>query len=431
MLERRTTLNSAGERPARELPAMIRSLRHRNFRLFWSGQLISLVGTWMQSLALQWLVYKITGSALAMGTVAALTALPVLLISPFAGVLVDRYPKRGVIFAAQTVAMLSAFTLALLTFGDIVQYWHILTLAVINGLVNAVDMPARQAFTSEIVADRADLMNAIALNSSMFNAARVIGPALAGLLVSAVGLGWAFTLNGVSFIAVLGGLMMMQALPATKSIDKTISPLREFADGARYALTTPLIRITLLLVLVPSVLGFGYVTLLPIFADQILSSSTVTNGATRLGLIMMANGIGALAGALRIAHAGPQANRRIFLLRGAFGFGAGICLLAINGSFWLALPIMTITGFSMITFLATANTVLQTTAPDHLRGRVMGFYVMTLVGLGLVSSLQAGFVAEHWGAPLATGIGGLASVVSALLAIRSPALRQLEADPAQ
>ncbi|MBA3469460.1 MAG: MFS transporter [Herpetosiphonaceae bacterium] len=430
MLEQRTTLNTS-ERAGRELPAMIRSLRHRNFRLFWSGQLISLIGTWMQALALQWLVYQITSSALAMGTVAALTSLPVLLISPFAGVLVDRYSKRGVIIAAQTVAMLAAFTLALLTFGDIVQYWHILALAVINGLVNAVDMPARQAFTSEVVADRADLMNAIALNSSMFNAARVVGPALAALLVSAVGLGWAFTLNGVSFIAVLAGLMMMQALPATKPIDKNISPLREFIDGSRYALSTPLIRTILLLVLVPSILGFGYVTLLPIFADQILTSGVITNGATRLGIIMMANGVGALIGGLRIAYAGPQVNRRTLLLRGAFGFGAGICLLAINSSFWLALPIMLITGFSMITFLATANTVLQTTAPDHLRGRVMGFYVMTLVGLGLVGSLQAGFVAEHWGAPVATGIGGAACIVSALLAIRSRALHELAAKPEQ
>lgn len=425
MIERRTNLASNGERPTRQWPAMIHALRHRNFRLFWSGQLISLIGTWMQSLALQWLVYTLTGSAFAMGTIAALTSLPVLVLSPFAGVMVDRYPKRAVIFMAQTVAMIAAFVLAILTFAGNVQYWHILTLAVINGLVNAVDMPARQAFTSEMVADKDDLMNAIALNSSMFNAARVIGPALAGVLVSLVGLGWAFTLNGISFVAVLGGLLMMQALPAKPRLNNNVSPLREFADGCRYALTTPLIRTILLLVLVPSILGFGYVTLLPIFADQILTSSVIPEGATRLGMIMMANGIGALIAALRMAQAGPQANRRQFLIQGGLGFGLGICLLAFNRIFWLALPIMTLTGFSMIMFLATANTVLQTTAPDHLRGRVMGFYVMTLVGLGLVGSLQAGWVAERWGAPIATAIGGAACIISALLAIRSNALKEL------
>ena len=365
----------------RQPSATFRALRHRNFRLFWIGQLISLIGSWMQSLALQWLVYQLTGSASAMGTVAALTSLPVLVISPFTGVLLDRYPKRRVLQVTQLVAMLSALTLAGLVFFDVIQYWHILVMATLNGAVNAVDMPARQSFTSEMVDDRADLMNAIALNASMFNAARMIGPAVAGILVGAVGLAWAFLLNGLSFIAVMVGLARMD-LPATvaRRTSET-SPLRDFIEGSRYAVQTPLIRALLLLVFVPSVLGFGYVSLLPIFADQILTSGWITNGATRLGLIMTANGVGALAGALRMAQASAETDRRAVLLRGALGFGVGICLLAINRSFWLALPIMTLTGFSMVSFLATANTLLQTTAADHLRGRVMSFYVMTLVGM--------------------------------------------------
>ena len=421
----RRTLNPAAQPTERRWATTFRALRHRNFRLFWVGQLISLIGTWMQSLALQWLVYQLTGSPKAMGTVAALTALPVLVLSLFTGVLLDRYPKRRILFITQTVAMGSALTLAALVFADVVQYWHILTMALINGAVNAVDMPARQSFTSEMVDDRDDLVNAIALNSSMFNAARVIGPAIAGILVGLVGLAWAFLLNGVSFIAVLIGLWLMDSLVNTNQRKANSSPLRDFLEGSRYAFQTPLIRTILLLVFVPSVLGFGYVSLLPIYADRILTTSLIPNGATRLGVIMVANGVGALFAALRMAQATINTDRRNVLLRGALGFGVGICLLAINRSFWLALPIMALTGFSMISFLATSNTLLQTTAADHLRGRVMSFYVMTLVGMGLIGSLQAGWVAEHWGAPVATAVGGIACVLSALVGTRSQALREL------
>ncbi|MBM7841509.1 MFS transporter [Herpetosiphon giganteus] len=423
MLEKRTLAQSL--HLPRQWPYMFRALNHRNFRLFWFGQLISLIGSWMQSLALQWLVYQITGSAFAMGTVAAFTALPVLLLSPFTGVLVDRYSKRWVVFWAQMAAMISSLTLAMLTFSDSVVYWHVLALALVNGMVNAVDMPARQAFTSEMIGDRDDLMNAIGLNASIFNGARAIGPAVAAMLVSAVGLAWAFLLNGLSFIAVLIGLTMMTGLIAPAPRKSNSSSVNDFMDGARYALQTPLIRIILVLVLVPSILGFGYTSLLPIFADQILVTPLIPEGSARLGAMMVANGIGALLAALRVARTNAQTDRRKLLLNGALGFGVGICLLALNRSFWLALPIMTFTGFSMVSFLATANTILQTTAVDSLRGRVMGFYVMTLVGLGLVGSLQAGFVAEHWGTPIATGIGGFACVISALLGLRSKALLSL------
>ncbi len=298
-------------------------------------------------------------------------------------------------------------------------------MALANGVVNAVDMPARQAFTSEMIGNKDDLMNAIGLNASIFNGARAIGPAVAAILVSAVGLAWAFLLNGLSFIAVLIGLMMMTGLIAPAPRKSNSSSFNDFMDGARYSLQTPLIRIILVLVLVPSILGFGYTSLLPIFADQILQTPLIPEGSTRLGAMMVANGIGALLAALRVARTNAQTDRRKLLLNGALGFGVGICLLAFNRSFWLALPIMTFTGFSMVSFLATANTILQTTAIDRLRGRVMGFYVMTLVGLGLVGSLQAGFVAEHWGTPIATGIGGLACIFSALLGLRSKALLSL------
>lgn len=424
LLSDKSTLATSTDGTAHERTGTFRALRHRNFRLFWIGQLISLIGTWMQSLALQWLVYQLTGSPKVMGTVAALTSLPVLLVSPFTGVLIDRYPKRWIIFIAQIVAMLSTLLMTMLIFTGAVQYWHILVLAIINGTYNAVDMPARQSFTSEMIGDKQDLGNAIALNASMFNGARFIGPAVAGVLVGLVGIGWAFLINALSFIAVLAGLLMMDGSTIRQSEPSKGSPIRNFVDGARYAMQHPVIKTILLLVLVPSVLGFGYVSLLPIFADKILVTSLIPDGATRLGIIMMANGFGALIGALRMAQAKSDENRRTTLLRGALGFGLGICLMAINHSFWLAIPIMTLTGFSMVSFLATANTMLQTTASDLLRGRVMSFYVMVLVGLGLVGSLQAGFVAERWGVPIATGIGGAACVMSALWGIRARGLKE-------
>ncbi len=402
---------------------MARALRHRNFRLFWFGQLISLIGTWMQALALQWLVYTLTGSALAMGTVAALTALPVLVLGLFAGVIVDRYSRQGVIIATQTAAMLLAFVLAALTFSGHVQYWHVLMLALGSGLVNALDMPARQAFLVEMVPEREDLLNAIALNSSVFNAARVVGPAVAGVLVGLVGLGWAFMINGVSFLAVISGLLMMRNLPPRSQDNRSSTPVRSFVEGFRYAMNTPMIRTVLLLVLIPSILSFSYVTVLPIFADQILVTSSISAGATRLGVILMANGVGALAGALRVAAMSGDSDRRRYLVQGGIGFGVGQILFALNPSFWLALPIMVITGFSMITFLANANATLQTTAADLMRGRVMSFYVTVLVGLGMVGSLEAGWVAEHWGATAVTIIGGTACLLTTLAASRSRVMR--------
>ncbi|HEY1012387.1 MAG TPA: MFS transporter [Herpetosiphonaceae bacterium] len=414
------------EQRRRTWPNTLRALRHRNFRLFWFGQLVSLIGSWMQSLAQQWLVYTITGSALAMGTIAAASSLPVLFVSPFAGVLVDRRSKRAVIVGTQVAAMLLALALAGLTFAGVAQFWHVVVLAGLSGIVNAIDMPARQAFTSDMIEDRDDLLNAIALNSSIFNCARIVGPAVASVLVSAVGLSWAFALNGASFAPVIAGLLMMRALPETAK-GRAGSPLGELAEGFRYAVSTPIIRTILLLVLVPSIFGFAYTTLLPIFADQILvvSEGRLAEGSSRLGLLMMANGLGAFSAGVAMARAGKDRSRRKALLGGGLGFGVGVTLLAATRSFWLALPVMVLIGYATITFLATCNTVLQTSSLDRLRGRVMSFYVMTLIGLGVLGSLQAGLVAEYWGAPAATAIGGLSCVLSTLLAFRSKALKDL------
>ena len=413
---------SLGGAISRPLPHMLRALRHRNFRLFWLGQLVSLVGSWMQALALQWLVYQITGSALAMGTIAALMSLPVLLIGPLAGVLVDRYSRRHVIIGTQISAMLLALSLAWLTFGDHAVYWHVVVFALFYGTITAIDMPARQAFLSEMVPDRDDLLNAIGLNTSVFNAARIVGPAVAGILVGLVGLGWAFLINGLSFCAVLWGLLLMRDLPVAERDAVGTTAFRSFIDGCRYAVSTPLIRAILILVLVPSVWSFAYIMVLPIIADQVLVTPMISEGATRLGVLMTANGCGALIGALRVASLPAAVDRRALLLQGGIAFGIGQILFALNRSFWVALPIIALMGFGMITFLANANATLQISSSERMRGRVMSFYITVLVGLRLIGDLQAGWIAEHWGATTVVLIGGVLCVLTMVAGRRSTVL---------
>ncbi|GIV97727.1 MAG: MFS transporter [Herpetosiphonaceae bacterium] len=411
----------------REWPHTFRALRHRNYRLLWFGQLVSLVGTWMQSLAQQWLVYKLTGQAFNLGLVSAMMFLPVLILAPFAGVLADRVDKRRLIVATQMTAMAQAFVLAALAFSGLIQFWHILAMAAVLGIINAIDMPARQSFVPEVVEDHEDLMNAIALNSMVFNGARAIGPAVAGILVGAVGEAWAFTVNGASYLAVISGLLLMRMPPREQKEDRTTSAGRDLLDGLRYALSTPAIRTVLTLVMVPSVFGISYITLLPIFANEVLSTQGVPwleDGARRLGLLMTAQGFGALLGALNIARSGHRRRKGQLLLGGALGFSLMLILFSLSRFFWLSLVLVAVAGFMMITFLATANTTLQSTVSSRFRGRVMSFYTMVLVGFGLIGSLLAGAAADWLGAPLATRIGALICLAGALIAAQSPLLRR-------
>lgn len=408
----RTTAKAARQdtfsRPGQSWRATtFRALRHPNFRLFWYGQLISLIGTWMQQVAQQLLVYRITDSASKLGIVAAAGSLPVLLFSMWAGVLVDRVPKRTLIVITQTVAMVLAFILALLVYLDVVQFWHVVVLATLLGCVNAVDMPARQSFVPEMVG-REDLGNAVALNSSVFNAARVVGPAAAGLLVAAVGEATAFTLNGISYLAVIAGLLLMRLPPFEPSATHR-TPLLELMDGLRYVARDPFKRVLLSALVAHTIFGTFHITLMPVFARDVFvvqGLPLLASSEVRLGFLSASFGLGALVGAIGLASMGERTRAGTRIMSGLLIYPAAFILFTLAPSFWLALPMLMIGGWAMITLLATTNTMLQTTTPDALRGRVMGLYTMALVGLMPFGNLLAGYLAELLGsAPLAVALG--------------------------
>jgi MFS family permease len=398
-------------------PAILRALRHRNFQLFFSGQLISLVGTWMQMVAQSWLVYRLTGSALLLGTVGFAGQIPVFLLAAAGGAVADRHDRHRIVIATQCSALVLALVLAALTLTGRVQVWEIIVLAALLGAANAFDIPARQAFLVEMVG-KEDLMNAIALNSSMFNGARVVGPAVAGLLVASIGEGWCFFANGVSYLAVIAGLLLMKLEPP-RLADRSASPLDHIAEGFRFVWRTEPIRVLLLLVGLVSFVGMPYTVLMPIFADHVLHG-----GARGLGLLMGATGVGALAAALALAaRAGLSGLGRWVALASA-GFGASLILFASSRWFWLSFALLLPAGFAMMLQMAASNTLIQAMVPDHLRGRVMSVYSMMFMGMAPMGALGAGIVAEKLGAPWAVAIGGAVCLVgSAIFARRLPGLR--------
>ncbi len=399
------------------MPAVVRALRHRNFQLFFGGQLISLIGTWMQMVAQSWLVYRLTGSSLLLGTVGFAGQIPVFLLAPVSGMIADRHNRHRIIIGTQTVAMVLALILAGLTLAGVVHVWHIMVLAALLGVVNALDIPARQAFLVDMVG-KEDLMNAIALNSSMFNGARVIGPAVAGVLVASIGEGWCFFANGVSYLAVIAGLLLM-TLDRLQVTDRASSPFEHIVEGFRFVRDTAPIRTLLLLIGLVSLVAMPYTVLMPIFADQILHG-----GAKGLGLLMGATGVGALAGALVLAmRSGLRGLGRIIALTSA-GFGVSLVLFAFSRMFWLSAAFLVGAGFSMMLQMAASNTLIQAMVPDRLRGRVMSAYSMMFMGMAPLGALFAGAVAHKLGAPLAVAIGGAGCLVgSALFASRLPELR--------
>lgn len=381
------------------LALLLRAFRHRNYRLFFGGQLISVCGTWMQVVAQSWLVYRLTGSAVLLGLVGFCSQIPVLLLSPVGGVLADRYDRRRVMVATQVASMLLAFVLAALTLSGQVRVWHVPVLAAILGAVNAFDIPARQSFVVEMVG-KDDLVNAIALNSSMFNGARILGPSLAGILVASIGEGWCFFANAVSYLAVIVGLMMMR-LEAPAPRRPMASARAHIAAGFAFVWQARPIRALLLLMGLVSLVGMPYSVLMPIFADQILHG-----GPRALGLLMGAAGLGALAGALVLASRRGVRGLEYWIALSAAGFGLSLLLFALSRSFWISAALLTLLGFCMVGQMASSNTLIQTMVPDHLRGRVMSVYSMMLIGMAPFGSLLAGILAQHLGAPLAVAAGG-------------------------
>jgi len=395
----------------------LRALRHRNFQLFFAGQLISLIGTWMQNVAQSWLVYRLTGSSALLGMVGFAGQIPVFLFAPIGGLIADRHSRHRIVVATQTSALLLAFILAALTLSGRVQVWHIFVLAALLGVVNAFDIPARQSFLVEMVG-RDDLINAIALNSSMFNGARIIGPAVAGILVAAIGEGWCFFANGVSYIAVIIGLLLMTVTPPARAIQKG-SAVRHIIDGFRFATHTGPIRALLLLLGLVSATGMPYAVLMPVFADHIFHS-----GARGLGILMGFSGVGALLGALMLATRQGVHGLGRWVAVSCGLFGASLVLFSLSRSFWIAAFALIPVGFAMMTQMGASNTLIQSMTPDHLRGRVMSVYSMMFMGMAPLGALLAGVTAQRFGAPFTVAAGGVIAIAGAVaFGLGLPALR--------
>jgi MFS family permease len=384
----------------------VRALRHRNFQLFFGGQLISLVGTWMQNVAQAWLMYRLTGSAFLLGAVGFSGQIPVLLIAPIGGTTADRSNRRRLVIATQVASMTVAAALAWLTLVGRVEKWHILFLAALLGVVNAFDIPARQSFLIDMVG-REDLMNAIALNSSMFNGARMVGPAVAGILIAKIGEGWCFAANAVSYIAVIVGLMLMNVECPRRSTSS--SPLADIVEGFRWANTVKVIRALLLLIGLVSLVGMPYTVLMPLFADQILHG-----GARSLGILMGAIGVGALLGALTLASKTGVTGLGRLAAWSCAGFGIGLILFSFSRWFWLSAALLLPIGYSVMLQMASTNTLIQTMVPDQLRGRVMALYSMMFMGIAPFGALLGGAAAERIGAPVTVAVGGVACLVGAI-----------------
>ncbi len=377
-----------------------RALRHRNFKLFVAGQSISLIGTWMTRLATSWLVYRLTHSALLLGTVGFAGQILTFLLAPFAGVWVERMDRRKLLVWTQVAAAVQSLAMAALTIAKVITIHEIIALSVLQGLINAFDMPARQAFTVQMVEDRADLGNAIALNSSMVNAARLVGPALAGVVIGAVGEGWCFAIDGISYFAVIVSLMMMHIrIPAMKR--QTSSMLAQLREGWDYVAGFRPIRTVLLLFAILSLMGWPYSVLLPIFAGQVLHG-----GPHTLGWLTGASGIGALGSALALALRKSVVGLTRSIQVAAAMFGLGLIGFGLSHVLWLSLLLMLAVGYGMMTGLAASNTIVQTLVPEDKRGRVMSYYTMAFVGMAPFGSLLAGSLAHRFGAPhtvIATG----------------------------
>jgi MFS family permease len=385
-----------------------RALRHRNFRLFFGGQSISLIGTWMTRIATSWLVYRLTKSPLLLGMVGFAGQIPTFLLAPLAGVVVDRMDRRTLLVWTQSLAMVQSLLLAWLTLSHRINIPEVLVLSVMQGFINAFDMPARQSFMVRMVEDRADLSNAIAINSSMVNIARLAGPALAGLLIAATNEGWCFAADGISYIAVIASLLMMR-LPVVHEERDTTTMVAQLAEGWTYVVGFLPIRTILLLFALLSLMGWPFMVLMPVFAAQ-----TLHGGPHTLGFLMGAVGVGSLACALTMVMRKTVRGLTKMLPIGASIFGVGLVCFGFSKTLWLSMLMMLVTGFGMMQGLTASNTILQTLVDERMRGRVMSYYTMAFVGMAPFGSLLAGALAHAIGAPRTVIISGIACILGSL-----------------
>jgi MFS family permease len=400
--------------------SFLRALRSPNYRLFFAGQTVSLIGTWMTRLATSWLVYRLTGSAVLLGIVSFCSQIPMFFLAPISGVWIDRWDRRRTLVATQVLSMLQSFALAALTLGGLIRIWHLVALSLVQGIVNAIDMPARQAFVIEMVERREDLSNAIALNSSMVNATRLIGPAVAGIVIAAIGEGWCFMTDGISYIAVIASLLAMSLRPAETHAARSPA-LAQLAEGWRYVVRSRPIRALLLLLALISLVGMPYTVLMPVFAAQILHG-----GANTLGFLTGASGVGALIAALLLAMRKTVAGLGIWIASSAAIFGAALVAFAFSRSLMLSLLILPFAGFGMMEEMAATNTILQTIVEDDKRGRVMAYYAMAFQGIAPFGSLLAGVLADRIGPSDTLAIGGAVCIAAAIwFGLRLASLRVL------
>jgi MFS family permease len=387
--------------------ALLSVFRHRNYRVFFFGQLTSLLGFWIQAIAQSWLVYRLTDSTFLLGLVGFASQAPILVFSPFAGVIADRLERRRVLFFTQSAMMASAAIVAALTLSGVVHVWHIMACAFLMGTANAFDVPTRQSFTIEMVG-RADLPRAIAVNSIMFNAARLVGPAIAGLLVAAIGEGWCMAINAASYLAVLTSLALMRVEP--QPVRAPSHPLTDLAEGFRYVTTHSMTRTLLLLLAGSSLFGTCYLTLMPVFARDVLHG-----GSDDLGFLMAAVGAGALMGAIGISRVPAHILPRMPYIS-AVGFGFALIAFSQSTSWPLSLALLVPAGLCMMGQGVSTNTLLQSSIADAFRGRVMAYYVMSFIGMVPISALIAGWVSHEIGAPMTLAGGGTLVVVAAVVA---------------
>lgn len=383
-----------------------RALRHRNFRLFISGQIVSLVGTWMQNVSQSWLVYRLTHSALLLGTASFCSQIAVFALAPVGGLAADRFSRQKLVIVTQTLSMFQAFALAALTLTGRVQVWHVMALAGMLGVINAFDMPGRQSLVIHM-ASQEDLLPAISLNSAVFNAARVLGPGVAGVVVAALGEGVCFLLNGVSFLAVIACLAMMRIPPVERK--PATAALRHLADGFRYGWNHVAVRRVLGLMAAATVAGTPVIVLIPFFAGDIFH-----RGSRGLGFLMAAMGCGAVVGTLVLARHAKVADLPRVMTYGGIAVGCTYLAFALSPWYWFSLAVMPVMGYFVVRQMASANTTIQTTIPDEYRGRVMALYSMTVVGLVPFGSLAAGALAGRFGARAVVAMGGVLAMAAAV-----------------
>ncbi len=397
-----------------------RALRHYNYRLFFGGQSISLIGTWITRIATSWLVYRLTGSALLLGVVGFCGQIPTLVLTPFTGVLVDRWDRHRILIATQVLSMLQSLALAVLTLAGVITVPEILVLQVAQGVINAFDTPARQAFVVQMVGDRADLPNAIALNSSMVNGSRIIGPSIGGALIAAAGEGWCFLIDAISYLAVIASLLAMRIVRVSGPRPET-RILEELRAGFGYVAGFPPMLWALLLLALVSTMGMPYTVLMPAVATQLLHG-----GPHTLGFLMTASGLGALVGALYLASRRTVLGLGRVMVAATLAFGAGLVAFAFSRALWLSLLILPIVGAGLMIETASTNTILQTIVDERMRGRVMAFYAMAFLGTAPIGSLLGGLLADRIGVTSTIALGGLACIGGGVwFALRLPRLRAI------